>query len=197
LGSPVTDAVALTLIFVAILNPISGLILWNSMGRYAPQATSARDVVAAALVSFALLAIAALLGESLLEALDITPPSFQIATGVLLVLSVLMVFAPARDHADVETVETGGRFWPAIRMILWLASPAALAAAIGYRIEFGLDSTLIGIAAALAVSAAVLIRGRAILARTQMSLVVWIGRFIGAVVVVLAIDLIRRGVENV
>lgn len=191
------EALALFLIFLAILNPVSGLVLYETMARYTDRRSPERDAAIAALVSLALLILAAVFGESLIDWLEITPPTFQIATGVLLVVSVLMVFAPARQPADSGNVTDEGGIWPVVRMILWLASPAALAAALSYRIEFGLGSTLTGIVLAMAVTAAVLARGRDILNRVPVSIMTWLGRFIGAIVIVLAVDLIRRGVENV
>lgn len=192
-----TDVLALALIFLAILNPVSGLLLSEVMARYTSQSSPGRDTALAGLISLALLVIAAVFGESLIDWLEITPPTFQIATGVLLVVGVLMVFAPMRPHDNPGSAGDEGGIWPIVRMILWLASPAALAAALSYRIEFGLGSTLTGIVLAMAVSAAILARGRDILNRVPVSIMTWLGRFIGAVVVVIAVDLIRRGVENV
>lgn len=191
------EALALFLIFLAILNPVAGLVLYETMARYSERRSPERDAAIAVLVSLALLMLAAVFGESLIDWLEITPPTFQIATGVLLVVSVLMVFAPARQPADSGNATDEGGIWPVVRMILWLASPAALAAALSYRIEFGLGAALTGIVLATVVSGALLAGGREILNRVPVSIVTWLGRFIGAIVVVLAVDLIRRGVENV
>lgn len=180
------------LFFLAVFNPAAvALLLARADGR-----PSTRDAllgrlpaVAASIVVLALLALGA---DGLLDALELSLSTFQIAAGVLIVFGALQAFL-ALGLAP-EDVSVG---WANVRLLVWLLSPTPLALAVAVGADegflFAATALLIGALAAFAL-AAVWLLWRGLEGRVLLS---WLRCLIAAGAVLAAVNLIRQGVENV
>lgn len=188
-----SDLIRLGLIFFVILNPAGFSIIYLDLTT--AKADRQRLLISGAALSALLLVVAALCADPLLDALDISMPSFQIATGALLAISALPVFLGEERYSGAPVERSG---WVIARFVLWLASPAALAAAMAYGVDRGVGWTIAAVLIALAMSVGVAAVAPARLATgSQRALAVWMSRGLAAVLIVIAVDLIRQGVENV
>jgi small neutral amino acid transporter SnatA (MarC family) len=145
------------------------------------------------------LVVAALLGDDIIDVLDISLSSFQVGTALLLILGVLRVFVTRNPWAAPEY---SGSFRPgiaALRLALWIATPASLAAAAFYAADRGEGEAVAPLLLALMITAAAIAVGYGVKGdRDTPSLVLReAGRLIAIVLVVLAVDLLFDGITRV
>ena len=117
------------------------------------------------LVAGTALGAAVLLADPVLDALDLSPEGFWIAAGILLLVPAFALLARG-DHREA-------------------VGPAAVAVTMAYATRDGTGAALLGVALVAAV---------ALVAGARPVRGAWLGRALGATMVVLALDLIRDGV---
>jgi small neutral amino acid transporter SnatA (MarC family) len=151
--------------------------------------TRLRHIGAAVLLAFAGLALIAALDGPLLDWLAISPENFQLAAGaVMLPLGARLLWS--------------GESWPLhASSLLWkawslLSGPVPAVLMLSYSARFGFETALGAAAIALAASAAVLLASGWFSTRLGAGRGL-LGRFNGAVIVVLAIELMVDGVQSV
>jgi small neutral amino acid transporter SnatA (MarC family) len=191
----VTGWLLLLAVFVVVLNPGAVAQIVSSGTPASSPGNLAGKLAPGFGIALSVLALAALLSESILDLLDLSLSTFQIAAGVLVVFGALLAFVgPGPRPEDRDQRE---RLWLNIALLVWLVSPPPVALAIAVGVDEGPVPTILaaGIALAVAVGPAVL-RARWTAERSRL-VVVWTTRLLAGVAAVAAIDLIRRGVENV
>jgi small neutral amino acid transporter SnatA (MarC family) len=206
----VSQFLELFLTFLVILNPLGALLVWNTL-RSQLVAPALWAGALPALVALALLAAAILLGDSLLEVLDLSHSSFQVAAGLLLLLGTARIFvqidpfsAPRlytnRESDGGEKADGTWRYSFLIavaRMTFWLATPAALAAMAFYGADRGEGDALWALAATVPILIGSLVFSEfaeSSLGRTPLREG---GRVTGVMLVVVAVDLILDGIVDV
>jgi small neutral amino acid transporter SnatA (MarC family) len=117
------------------------------------------------LLAAALLGGSAVLADPVLDVLDLSPEAFWVAAGVLLLVPAFPLLGTG-DHREA-------------------VGPAAIAVTMAYATRDGTAETLLGVAV---VTVAVLLAA----IRTPTNR--WLGRAMGAAMIVLALDLVRDGV---
>lgn len=175
-----SDEVTALLAMAAAVNPpAAGL----AAGRQLP----ARLAAAAAAIAAGLLLVAAALAHPALDALSVSPESFRVATGVVMIIAGAQVTLFARRSPD-----PGSGAWMALHplAIPAIAGPAAVTLGINVSANHGF------VLAAVAAAVGALLGG----------LGAWLGprvgsgtvaRFIAALLIVLAISEIVDGVKSV
>lgn len=193
------EIVSLTLQWLLILAPIGAMVYWNSLPRSEQTTRPALSAsIAATLAAFVLLAIAALLGEPFIDALSISEPNWRIAAGALLILGAARLVL-LRDPFTAETLYAGGDpGWLTItRTAVWLANPAALAAAMSFTLYRGTMETLIAIAIALIVTQTLLFSARDLEVRAGRPVLREIARALLLGTVLVGLRLIIDGVDGI
>ncbi len=189
--TPVNDLLLTALFFLAVFNPAVFVLLLGGLA----ESQNARDSLLKILPGFGLslviLTLAALLSDDILDFLDLSLSTFQIATGTLVIFGALQAFL------GVGLGRTGlSTIWANVAMLLWLVSPSPLTLAISVSSGDG-----IGFAVGAFVSAAVAGLLLAVIWfgwRSGETLILgWIQRIFAAASAIAAVDLIRQGVESV
>ena len=144
------------IVFFAAVNPAAAVL---AFGAATPGVSARRRgelAAAAGLLALALLALAAALRESLLDLLQASPESFEVAAGIVMVVGALRPLWPGRtpDAAPGEGRPPAWHVALAPLAVPVLASPAAVAAALVYFGRYDTAPTLAAVAVVLAFSAA-------------------------------------------
>ncbi len=145
-----TDYLKLALIFLAAVNPANvALALAAAPGQSAGERRTAVGVGIVA--AGALLAVAALVPDGLLDLLDVAPETFRIAAGIVMVtVAVRTLWSPGQGGQDVAPGWRGGIFPLGIPL---LAGPATVAAAMSYGVDEGTGLALGALAPAVLLAA--------------------------------------------
>ena len=158
-------------------------------------ATASRDRLRAAALAFAIgfgvCALAALLGNRLLDGLSISVESFRIAAGI--VMAPFGLVAMIRRWPMAEDIEPGWKAGIAPFGLGLLAGPPSIAAAVTYGCDQGKLITI----AALAIAMLPAIGHLALTKMGSTRWVDWVARGLGALLLVEAANLVIRGVQAV
>jgi small neutral amino acid transporter SnatA (MarC family) len=192
-----SDILALFLIFLVVLNPPGVLLTWRSLSGDLETPGQWWAAAGGLVLAIAGLLVAAVFGDDLIDALDVSLSSFQVGAGLLLILGVLRVFvtrnpwtAPAYDGRLPEAVA-------GLRLGLWLATPAALAAAAFYGADRGEVETATALAGAIAVCGIAVMAAHWVTNESWLLVLREAGRALAVVLIVIAIDLIFDGITRV
>lgn len=193
------EIVSLTLQWLLILAPIGAMLYWNSLSvAETPPRPGLPTTVIASLSAFFLLTVAALLGDSLLDLLAISEPNWRIAAGVLLILGAARPVLLRDPFAAVPLVAGGEPpRLKILRLAIWLANPAALAAAMSFALYRGTVETLISIAVGLVITQTLLFSGRELEARVGRPILREIARALLLGTVLVGLRLIIDGVDGI
>jgi small neutral amino acid transporter SnatA (MarC family) len=148
-----------------------------------------RLVAAATLAAFAGLALIAAVDGPLLDWLDISPESFQVAAGVVMLPLAGRLLWTGETWAPRAAS-------PAVKAWSLLSGPVPTVLILSYSARFGLATALGAAAIALGASAALLMVSGWLSARLGAGLGL-LGRFNGALIAVMAIELMVDGVQSV
>ena len=154
--------------------------------------------LAAWVVAVALAALAVVTRERLLDALQVSAASFDLAAGAVMVVAALRPLWSGRT-VDVAG-DAGERAWRlavAPLAVPALAGPAALVAAVAYADRYGDGATVAAAAVAFAVTAAAVAGARALNRVVGGAALGSTSRLTAAVLIVLALALIVDGVQRV
>ena len=173
------------LLLVVAVNPAAvAVALWDRE-RWRP-------VAAAAAVTATVVVVLAALSGPLLDALDVSPPSFQVATALVVGLSAARTLAAGTPRVAGEGPPSGwGRVLSPLLFPV-LLTPAVVVAGISTATIDGLGLAIAGtiVGLGLAATAAVVAKGRDL---------PWVAamRFVAALAIVLAIALAVDGVKTI
>jgi multiple antibiotic resistance protein len=142
-------------------------------------------------VALLLLAAAALAAEPFLDWLDISPESFQLASGTIMLPQALHLIWRGRTLSEADA----GAVVPLAAPLL--AGPASLAAAMSYGTRFGEPEAIGASAIVLAAATGLLLAGEWAASRIGTAAVRLPGRLNGALLVVIAVEMIVDGVRSV
>ena len=183
--------------FFAIIDPIGNILIFALVTQRSSREKRFEVALVAVLLAFGLVALFTLTGNSVLEFLDISPESFRIAAGALLVFPALRLV----EHGDPVATPTNGLPGGALQAavvplaIPLLAGPGALATAASFAGRYGEGTTLAAAAAVLGLTFALFV-GAPLLQRVlRESLFRAAARVIGVLLMAIAVDLIVSGIE--
>jgi small neutral amino acid transporter SnatA (MarC family) len=157
----VVDRLLAPVLLVLVINPlIAAMVVTGFGGRTASLRLSRVWSLAATLV----LAIVALLAGPILDLLDISLPSWELAAGILVIVAVVRLFIE-RDPFTPSVTDDAPDWLAIIWGIGWIATPAAVAVVMADAVD--LHPLIALVSAALAVTAASIgaLLGPALLAR--------------------------------
>lgn len=152
------------------------------------------DLFRAAGAALAILVVLALVGPNVLEALDIEPETFRIATGVVFLVSGAAAIVPFLGPRPIDAA-AGGQLVPWLFPIAWpgIATAAACIAAANYAANDGRGVTILAAVAAVALVLGVLVA----LAGRYRLISLAASRFLAGVIIVTGVDLVISGVQSV
>ncbi len=151
-----------------------------------------RRVVALMYVAALLLLGAAVLGaEPFLDWLDISPESFQLAAGLIMLPQALQLVWRGRTLSGAEA----GTIVPLAAPLL--AGPASVAAAMSYGTRFGEVEAVRASALVLFGTGGLLLAGEWVERRLGSATIGLLGRLNGALLVIIAIEMAVDGVRSV
>ncbi len=141
-------------------------------------------------LTFAVLLATALLSDSVLEWLNITPENFQLAAGiVMLTLALRLLWTGGLGAPNLAP-----RFWGALSLVL---SPVAVVAMLSYSARFGTGTSIGAMGLAVLVSGCLLMASAWLGQRLGTVGLGALARFNGALIVLLAVELIIDGIQSV
>lgn len=181
-----------TIKMLLVMHPLMAVATWIASAPEPSGRQISRRLLLVAVGAVLVLVISALFAELWLELFDVSQPTFTMATGTLVLLSVIPVWTPVPRLADDQQ-----RSWQAlVRLWLWLASPAVVILAAQLSLDEGgmlaIDASLLAMLLALAI---LLIVPR-LPNRIQIALP-WLARLLSIAVVLIGIDLIRDGIQAI
>jgi small neutral amino acid transporter SnatA (MarC family) len=151
----------------------------------------ARTAVVMCASALALLAAGTLAAEPLLDWLDVSPENFQLAAGLIMLPQALHLIWRGRTLSEAEP----GVFVPLTAPLL--AGPASVAAAMSYGTRYGEAEALGASALVLPVTLGILALGEWVEARLGRGWLGLVGKANGALLVVVAVELIVDGIRSV
>jgi multiple antibiotic resistance protein len=187
----VTDVLRIAALLFVLLDPISAAVGAQALGASREESERRVIVGAGALMTFVVLAVAAVIADPLLDALHISDAAAELAAGLVVVVVAL----------DLLWQGPAGRVRPAPRAPAWrlavfpyavplLAGPASVGGTLAWAAVEG-SGAVIGAAAFAAVAAGIVaIAWRRPRARTARVL----GSFVALAAAVIAFDLVHDGV---
>ncbi|MCC6386285.1 MAG: hypothetical protein IT302_02755 [Dehalococcoidia bacterium] len=184
-----SDWLRLAFVFLAAVNPAA-----VALSSWAPWRPRARPLETAGVgfgLALAGVALAAMLADRLLAALDIAPETFRIAAGIVMLAA--GAYAVARARVAAASFEDGWRGGIAPLAVPLLFGPAALVAAISYGADEGAWMAATASVAALAVGAWL----TAVRPGRWTTLADGVARLLGTALVAVAVGLIVEGVRDI
>ena len=186
-------------VFWGALNPAASAASLPDSFAEVGRERRAQLLVGAWAAAAALLVLAALLHEALFDLLEVSPPSFDVAAGIVMLVGAVRPLARGRaiEETTASIIDGSWRAALAPLAVPLLATPAALAAAVSYGERSGEGATIavaltIAGLAALLMAAVPLLRRQAGRAAFEA-----LARLSGALLVVSAIGLIVDGVLTI
>jgi small neutral amino acid transporter SnatA (MarC family) len=184
-----------TVAFILVLNPLGAAALAAGVG------TSGANLSYLGrfewLASSALLVVTAILADPLLDLVNISLPSWQVAAGTLLIVAVLRLFV----QRDPFTPPLGGNFareWVAVLWLtFWVATPAALGVAIAYALDLNRWAVLVAIVLATALASLGAALGPALRDRLGRTRLRELARWTSLLALIPAAKLILDGLNGV
>lgn len=152
----------------------------------------------AATVALALFGLAVFLGQDLLEAMDISPESFEIAAGLLLAVPAVRMLLIRRLTGLVEGVREVN--WSLLIVPLAfpvIASPAALGLAIVFEDRHGEEDAAVASAIAVGATSVLVALAAFYGALRWIRRLTWLSWLNGAALLVLAADIVVDGIQRV
>lgn len=154
----------------------------------------ARDIVLACVVGLACLTVVTLLADTILDAIDVSGPSFQFAAGAALTpLAMRLIFAGDSTYLPERMPKLA---WLVPLGVPLIAGPVAIIAAISYAARFGEGDTIGASAIAVSFTGALLLAAP-LLQRFPLIYATTVARLSGALILVLAVELAYDGVRSV
>lgn len=183
-----TDLATIATVLIIASNPLA-------LGASLTSRPAESALYRAAAAGLAILLALVLAGPNILDALDIEPETFRIATGVVFIVSGAAAILPFANPRPIDPVRDAGPVTPWLFPIAWpgIATAAACIAASNYSANDGRPVTLTAAAISVAISLAVLYAtaGRYGLMTLAAS------RFLGGIIIVTGVDLVISGVQSV
>lgn len=179
--------------------PLGALPIFSAYLRDVSSETRTRGAIAVGVSSLALLAATVAIGDPFLDWIEVSPENFQVAAGIIIMPLALRLLITGDSMITPE--ETAGpmprRAWLIPLVFPLIVGPASLAAAVSYGTRYGQGET---IGAAAFASALMLLAGAFapwLTATVGKLLVNALGRLNGALLMVVAVELIVDGVQTV
>lgn len=187
----------LLIVFWAALNPPASAASLASVALPGEQRT--RLLASAAAIAAALLLLAAVLHGPLLDLLDVSAASFDIAAGIVMIAGAARPLLRGRaiEEAIADAAGDGRRAILAPLAVPLLATPAALAAAVSWGERAGEAPTALVAVALVALTAHWLARGPQPRSRAGRAALDALARVTGALLAVLAVGLVVQGIMAV
>jgi small neutral amino acid transporter SnatA (MarC family) len=185
----VSEFATVTLGLVAAVAPFGALPVF--IDARAEGANQHRIILGMCVAAFLLMGVAVLAAGPFLEWLDVSPENFQLAAGLIMLPQALQLLVRGRTLAHEGS---GGLLPLAVPL---LAGPASVVAAMSYGARFGEGRAAGASALVLFATAGLLMAGERFprwVGRAGMGA---LGRFNGALLVVVAVELIVDGVRSV
>jgi len=189
----VFDRLLAPLVLILVINPfVAAMVVTGFGGRTSSLRLSRVWPLAATIV----LTLAALLARPVLDLLDISLPSWQLAAGALVIVAVLRLYFE-RDPFTPTLTDDAPDWLAIIWGIGWMATPAAIAVVMAYSLDLHPMIALVSAALAVTFASIGALLGPAMLARTGYVRLRELARWTSLLAVVPAALLILDGLNGV
>ena len=185
----------LLIVFWAALNPPASAAALASVGA-PPEAQRMRLLAAASALAALLLLLAALLHGPLLDLLDVSAASFDVAAGIVMLAGAARPLLRGRaiEEAVAAAAGDGRRAILAPLAVPLIATPAALAAAVSWGERAGEAPTALAAIVLVAVAGHWLGRGPLPHAGAGRAILDALARLTGLLLAVIAVGLVVQGI---
>ena len=185
--------------FFAIIGPTSNILIFHVFSRrLAPRERVAMALLSVG-VAFAMIVAFSLGGETVLDYLNISNESFQVAAGALLVLPALRLVEKGEPMEVTEEENRLGPFQLAVVPLATplLAGPGALAAAISFSSDIGSGTTLLAAAVVLGLAFLGFSAAGWVFRIVGPSILRLLSRIVGIILAAVAADFILEGLSAI
>jgi len=180
--------------FFAIIDPIGNILAFEAVAGRASQRDKVRIAGLAVVVSFAFILVFVLAGERVLDFLGISPESFQIAAGVLLVLPAIRLVEHGELFEDTGGGGEGSLDAAVVPLALpMLSGPGALALATSSAQRYGEATTLLAAGLVLVFTFVVFAATAVMLRLLHPAALRAFARIIGVILMAIAVDFVVSG----
>jgi multiple antibiotic resistance protein len=193
----VDDFLRALVVLFALVDPLGNLIAFHAVTRTLDQRQRVTAAVLSCAVAFLILLLFALTGTATLDYLGISLPSFQVASGLLLLLTAVRLVERGEPfHADVPATDS------ALSVVLvplatpLLAGPGAIAVTVTFTTLVGRAATVGAAAAILALTVGIFLGGAWLFERAPRGLLPVLTRVVGILLTAIAVDLALDGLRD-
>ena len=192
------DFLRALIVLFAIIDPIGNLVVFALLTRQAPRRSATAVALVSTIAAMAIIALFVFGGNEVLSYLDISPESFQIAAGVLLLPPAYRLVESgepwsAMPHEVGEASEMQLALVPLA--IPLLAGPGALATAVTFADDMGRATTLAAAASVLVLTAVMFLVAKEIVRLVREPALRVAARLIGVLLTAIAVDLVVGGLQ--
>ena len=184
--------------FFAIIDPLGNVLVFHLLTQGMDRRQKATVATAAVAAAFALVVVFSLSGVEVLDFLGISPSSFQVAAGVLLVLPAYRMVERGEGievrAANGEEAMIGIALVPLATPLL--VGPGALAATVSFSQSMGPEVPVIGAGAVLAASWAAFMGSDLIFRLLGEAALRLLTRLVGNLLMAIAVDFILEGAST-
>lgn len=183
--------------FFAIIDPVGNVVVFHLLTQRMDLRAKLQVATAAVLAAGVMLVVFALVGTEVLDFLGISPDSFKVAAGLLLLPP---AFSLVMRGQSMEA-EQQGRFKPVELALVplatpLLAGPGALAAAISFSDQFGAGTTVLGLALVLVIAFSAFAAAAQLFGLLGEAVIRVLSRIVGILLFAIAIDFILEGTRT-
>ena len=183
--------------FFAIIDPIGNILVFHLFTRRLDWRARLFAAVVAVAAAFAMLLAFSLGGQEVLEFLGISPESFQVAAGLLLLPPAYRLIAegqPAREHEDDSLDPMDFALVPLATPLI--AGPGALAATTSFAREAGQATTIAAFSAVLLITLVSFVAADQLFRLAGGPLLRVMARIVGILLFAIAVDFVLDGART-
>jgi multiple antibiotic resistance protein len=181
----------------AILDPLGNILVFYLFARRFSTRQKLEAAIIAVAASFVMLVTFALAGQEVLDFLGISPASFQVAAGLLLVIPAYRLVAegqPADERDQMPASPLDFALVPLATPLI--AGPGALAATASFAQSLGRPETIGAVAIVLAITFVALMAADPLARLLGAPLLRLMARIVGILLFAIAVDFVMDGIRD-
>jgi multiple antibiotic resistance protein len=181
----------------AILDPLGNILVFYLFARRFSTRQKLEAATIAVAASFVMLLTFALAGQEVLDFLGISPASFQVAAGLLLVIPAYRLVSEGQPASEKEQTPASPLDFALVPLATPLiAGPGALAATASFAQSLGQPETIAAVSIVLAITFGALMLAEPLARLLGAPLLRLMARVVGILLFAIAVDFVMDGIRD-
>jgi multiple antibiotic resistance protein len=181
----------------AILDPLGNILVFYLFARRFSTRQKLEAATIAVAASFVMLLAFALAGQEVLDFLGISPASFQVAAGLLLVIPAYRLVSEGQPASEKEQTPASPLDFALVPLATPLiAGPGALAATASFAQSLGQPETIAAVSIVLAITFVALMLAEPLARLLGAPLLRLMARVVGILLFAIAVDFVMDGIRE-